>query len=57
MVEDCLFTGDAYISGVKVVTKLPNEDRKQAKQSIDKILQMAQGKMICPGHGEMKLNS
>lgn len=53
VLNDWIFTGDSYIPNVKVVTKLPNGDRLQAKQSIDKILQMAQGKNICPGHGEI----
>lgn len=53
VLNDWIFTGDSYIPNVKVVTKLPNGDRIQAKQSIDKILQKAQGKKICPGHGEM----
>ena len=53
VLNDWIFTGDSYIPNVKVVTKLPNGDRLQAKQSIDKILQMAQGKVICPGHGEI----
>lgn len=53
VLNDWVFTGDSYIPNVKVVTKLPNGDRLQAKQSIDKILQMSPGKVICPGHGEM----
>jgi len=53
VLNDWIFTGDSYIPNVKVVTKLPNGDRIQAKQSIDKILLLAQGKKICPGHGEM----
>ena len=50
-----VFTGDSYIPEAKVVTKLPNGDRIQAKQSIKKILLLAQGKTICPGHGEMQI--
>lgn len=50
---DYIFTGDSYIPDVKVVTKLPKGNRIQAKQSTEKILQLAQGKVICPGHGEM----
>ena len=53
MASDYLFTGDAYIPSVKVVTKLPRGNRIQAKKSTEKILQLAQGKVICPGHGEM----
>lgn len=46
-----VFTGDSYIPGVKVVTKLPKGDRELSKRSVDKILQLAQNKKICPGHG------
>jgi len=52
-VSGYLFTGDAYIPGVKVVTKLPQGDRLLAKQSTEKILSLAEGKIICPGHGKM----
>lgn len=46
-----VFTGDSYIPDVKVVTKLPGGDRIIAKQSLDKILQLAEGKVVCAGHG------
>ena len=52
-VASWLFTGDSYIPGIKVVTKLRNGDRQQAKESKNRILQLAEGKVICPGHGEM----
>lgn len=51
--EDYIFTGDAYIPGVKVVTKLSGGDRALAAESVEKILRLAEGKTICPGHGEM----
>lgn len=54
VVGDYLFTGDAYIPGVKVVTKLPGGDRALAANSVEKILRLAEGKTICPGHGEMR---
>lgn len=53
-VGNSLFTGDSYIPGVKVVTKLRNGDRLQSQESINRILQLAEGKTICPGHGDMK---
>lgn len=52
-VQDWVFTGDSFIPGVKVVTKLPQGDRQLARQSLDKILYLSKGKIICPGHGEM----
>ena len=53
MVGAWVFTGDSYIPGVKVVTVLPKSDRTLAKQSKDRIFQLAEGKTICPGHGDM----
>ncbi len=50
MVEDFLFTGDSYIPGVKVVTNLPGGSKKQAQETVEKILSIGQGKIICPGH-------
>ena len=45
-----IFTGDAYIPGVKVNTILPHANKELAKQSLDKILKLAEGKIIFSGH-------
>ena len=50
MVGDYLFTGDAYVPGVKVVTNLPKGNKKQAKESLNKIKSMAKDKSILSGH-------
>lgn len=50
MVGDYIFTGDAYIPGVKVATNLPGGMKLQAKESCNTIIQMAYKKNICPGH-------
>lgn len=47
---DYLFTGDAYIPGVKVVTTLPGADKSLAAASWARIHFLAQGKVLCPGH-------
>ena len=49
-VNDYMFTGDAYIPGVKVVTNLPKGNKKMALESLEKILKMIHDKHICPGH-------
>ena len=49
-VGDYLFTGDAYIPGVAVVTNLPGGDKVLAVQSVERIKMLAEGKIICPGH-------
>ena len=49
-VGDYLFTGDAYIPGVKVVTTLKGGDKLKAAESVERILRLAEGKVVCPGH-------
>lgn len=53
VVGNWVFTGDSYIPNVKVVTKLPGGNRTLSKQSIEKVLMLAKGKVICAGHGEV----
>lgn len=43
-------TGDAYIPGVKVVTMLPHSDKSKAKESVERILKLAGGRTVMPGH-------
>lgn len=47
---DVLFTGDAYIPGVKVFTGFPYSDKKQAAESLQRILSLSSGMTVCPGH-------
>ena len=49
-VGDYLFSGDAYIPGVKVVTNLPAANKQQAQESVARILELAKGKVLCAGH-------
>ena len=48
-IGDYLFTGDAYIPGVEVVTNLPKGDKTLAAQSFKRIEALAVGKRVCPG--------
>ncbi len=48
--DDAVFTGDAYIPGIEAVTNLPQGNKVQAQQSVQKILNLANGKKIHPGH-------
>ena len=48
-----IFTGDAYIPGVKVVTNLPGGSKRQAQESVETIMELAKGRIICPGHGSV----
>lgn len=45
-----IFTGDAYIPGLSVVTNLPYGDKVQAHESVQKILKLAKNKAVYPGH-------
>ena len=49
-----LFTGDSYIPGVQVVTKLKGGDREANTKSLQKIMEsISEDTIVCPGHGEM----
>lgn len=50
IVENIAFTGDAYIPGVKAFTGFPRSNRKQAAESIIRILQLTTNYLIMPGH-------
>lgn len=49
-VGDDLFTGDAYIPGVKTVTTFPHSSKKKALESDLRISSMARGMKVYPGH-------
>lgn len=49
-VGNYLFTGDSYIPGIKVVSNLPGGNKELAARSLERILKMAEGKNVCPGH-------
>lgn len=50
LIEDKAFTGDAYIPGVKVFTGFPHSNRKQAQESVERILRLTKNRLIMPGH-------
>ena len=50
LVGNYIFTGDAFIPGVKVVTNLPGGNKISAKESVAKIKSLSSGKIVCPGH-------
>ena len=49
-VEENLFTGDAYIPGLKTVTTFPHSCQRKAMESDLRISSMARGMKVCPGH-------
>lgn len=51
IVGDCLFTGDAYIPGIKVVTTFPRSNKEDAQKSLIRLKALEQhGLKIQPGH-------
>lgn len=50
-IKNNLFTGDSYIPGLKVVTTFPNSNKEKAILSEQRIISLAHGCNIYPGHG------
>lgn len=48
--DEYVFTGDAYIPDVPVVTKLPKGSRAQSAASIEKIQELTKTRIILAGH-------
>ncbi len=49
-----IFTGDSYIEGSPVVTKLPGGKKILAETSVQKILELCNGRLLCAGHDAEK---
>ena len=48
--NEYIFTGDSYIKGAPVVTKLPGGNKLLAEVSTQKILELSKNKIVCAGH-------
>ena len=48
--KDYLFTGDSYIPGTPVVTKLPKGNKELSAESLTKIMILSEKRVVCPGH-------
>jgi glyoxylase-like metal-dependent hydrolase (beta-lactamase superfamily II) len=55
--DSAIFTGDAYIPGLNVVTNLPKGNKVQAQHSIKKILELANSRTVYPGHSLSSCNA
>lgn len=49
--EQDIFTGDAFIPGLKTVTSFPRSNKLDAAISMQKILRMSDGRDLYAGHG------
>jgi len=52
IIEDKLFTGDAYIPGKRVVTNLPRCNKDQALSSEQELKALSKVYQVMPGHSE-----
>ena len=50
VLDNLVFTGDAYIPEVGVNTQLPFADKQLAQTSVDRIIDMAKDKIVLSGH-------
>lgn len=50
IIENIVFSGDAYIPGMKVFTGFPGADRKMAEDSVARIMQLSSNRIIMSGH-------
>lgn len=58
IVDKKLFTGDAYIPGVKTVMNFPRSNRKDAIASLERLQELEkEGYKICPGHDISQITS
>lgn len=58
ILNNYLFTGDAYIPNTKLVTNLPRSNKEMAYKSLERIKGMVKkNTIVCPGHGDMIENS
>lgn len=48
--DEYVFTGDSYIPGVPIVTKLPRGSRAHSKASVENILELSKTRTILAGH-------
>lgn len=49
--EDTFFSGDSYIPGAKIFTSFLHGNKIDAQTSLERIINLSQGKMLYPGHG------
>lgn len=56
-IGDVLFTGDAYIPGLKVITSFPKSNKQEAINSEQRIISRNHIRTIYPGHGNIFIKS
>ena len=51
-----IFTGDSFIPGLKVIATFPYSNKSDSVLSAHRILELAEGKDLYPGHGDVVYN-
>lgn len=51
-----IFSGDSFIPGVQVITCFPNSNKLEANLSVQRIVSLAKGNNLYPGHGRIYEN-
>lgn len=51
IIGENLFTGDSYIPGERLLALFPNSNKKDAKESYARLVELSKGYIVCPGHG------
>ncbi len=51
-----LFSGDSFIPQVKVMASFPQSNKEDAQRAVRRILSIADGCCLCPGHGAVYEN-
>ncbi|MDD3970948.1 MAG: MBL fold metallo-hydrolase [Clostridia bacterium] len=52
-IDNFLFTGDAFIPGLNVVTNVPKANKQLAFDNYKKLSILSDGLIVCPGHGNI----
>lgn len=57
IMDGYLFTGDSYIPGERLIAIFPHSNKKDARESYERLLALASHYTVCPGHGPMTIVS
>lgn len=53
LIGEYLFTGDSYIPGERLLALFPNSNKKDAKESYYRLVELGNIYSVCPGHGDI----
>ncbi len=53
IIDGNLFTGDSYIPGERLLALFPNSNKRDAKDSYCRLVELSKDYTVCPGHGKV----